>query len=89
MHQKCYNYALTNVLFGLCRSVGVIELFVILPNPYVGAPTCPFTPKVLQAMEHTPTLHSFVVYFGLIFESIKEIGNASKIIIFYYNVNFM
>jgi len=21
MHQKCFNYALTNLLFGLCRSV--------------------------------------------------------------------
>ncbi len=30
---KCYNYALTNLLFGLCRSVWVIELLVALLSP--------------------------------------------------------
>ncbi len=30
---KCSNYALTNLLFGLCRSVWVIELLVNLPSP--------------------------------------------------------
>jgi hypothetical protein len=25
VHQKCYNYALTNFLFGLCRSMGIID----------------------------------------------------------------
>jgi hypothetical protein len=31
--QKCSNYAVTNVLFSLCRSVWVIDLLVNLPNP--------------------------------------------------------
>jgi hypothetical protein len=30
---KCSNYALTNLLFGLCRSVWISELFVNLPSP--------------------------------------------------------
>jgi hypothetical protein len=30
---KCSNYALTNLLFGLCRSMWVSELLVNLPNP--------------------------------------------------------
>jgi hypothetical protein len=30
---KCSNYALTNLLFGLCRSVWMIEMFVNQPSP--------------------------------------------------------
>jgi hypothetical protein len=30
---KCSNYALTNLLFGLCKSVWVIQLLVNLPSP--------------------------------------------------------
>ncbi len=30
---KCSNYALTNLLFGLCRSVWISELLVNLPSP--------------------------------------------------------
>jgi hypothetical protein len=30
--QKCYNYALTNLLFGLCRSVWMIKLLLNLPS---------------------------------------------------------
>jgi hypothetical protein len=32
VHQKFSNYALTNLLFGLCRSVWVIDLLVIRPS---------------------------------------------------------
>jgi len=45
---KCSNYALTN-LFGLCRSMWVIELFVNLPSPHPWAPTRPSTPEMLRA----------------------------------------
>jgi hypothetical protein len=31
VHQKCSNYALINLLFGLCRSVLVIDLLITLP----------------------------------------------------------
>ncbi len=30
---KCFNYTLTNLLFGLCMSLWVIELIVNLPSP--------------------------------------------------------
>ncbi len=33
VHQKCSNYALTNLLFGLCTPMWIIDLLVICPNP--------------------------------------------------------
>ncbi len=33
---KCFNYTLTNLLFGLCRFVWVIKLLVNLPSPHLG-----------------------------------------------------
>ncbi len=33
VHQKCSHYALTNLLFGLCRFVWIIEPLVALPSP--------------------------------------------------------
>jgi hypothetical protein len=47
MHQKCSNYALTNLLFGLCKFVWVIDLFVTLLSPYHRALAHPSTPEVL------------------------------------------
>jgi hypothetical protein len=32
MHKKCSNYALINLLFGLCRSMWIIDLLVIHPS---------------------------------------------------------
>jgi hypothetical protein len=61
VHQKCYNYAQINLLFGLCWFMWIIDPLVTLPNPHPEVPTCPFTPKVLQAREHTPTPYPFVV----------------------------
>ncbi len=34
MHQKCSNYALTNLLFGLCKFVWIVDLLVSFPNPH-------------------------------------------------------
>ncbi len=59
---KLPSYALTNLLFGLWRSVWVIDLLVTLPSPYFGALVHPSTPEVLQAREHTPTFHSSIVF---------------------------
>jgi hypothetical protein len=75
---KCFNYALTNLLVGLCRSVWVIELLVNFPSPHPEAPARPFTLEVLQANEHAPNLFPSVVFtFGLVVGSIKELGGAS------------
>jgi hypothetical protein len=62
VHQKCSNYAITNLLFGLCRFVSVIDLLITLPNPYLITLARPSTPEMLRTMERTPTLHSFVVF---------------------------
>jgi len=74
VHQKCSNYALTNLLFGLRMSMWMIDLFLTRPSPHFGAPICPFTPEVLRAKEHILTLSSIVFTFGLAFESYKEFG---------------
>jgi hypothetical protein len=42
---KCSNYALTNLLFGLCKTVWVIELLVNLPNPISKLQHAPLPPK--------------------------------------------
>ncbi len=36
VHQKCFNYALTNLLFGLWRFVGIIDLLVSHPSHILG-----------------------------------------------------
>jgi len=78
VHQKCFNYTLTNLLFGLCRSMWLIDLLVIRPNPHPKALARPSTPKMLRAKEHIPTLYPCIVFsFGLILEFIKEFGGAS------------
>jgi hypothetical protein len=78
VHQKCSNYALTNLLFGLCRFVWIINLLVIRPNPHPGVPSCPSTPELLWAKTCSPTLYPSIVFtFGLVIESIKEFGGVS------------
>ncbi len=77
IHQKCFNYTLTNLLFGLCKSVWIIELLINLLSFHPRALAHPSTPNVLQAMEHAPTFPSVIFTFGLIVESIKELGGAS------------
>ncbi len=62
VHQKCSSSTLTNLLFGLCICMWVIDLLVTFPNPYPEALTHPSTLEVLQAKEHNPTPHSSVVF---------------------------
>ncbi len=45
MHQKCSNYSLTNLLFGLCTSVWVIDLLVTLPSPIPNLQHAPLPSK--------------------------------------------
>jgi hypothetical protein len=78
MHEKCFNYALINLLFNLCKSMLIINMFVTHPNPHLEATTRPFTPEVLQPKEHTLTPCYFVIFtFILAFESIQKFGGAS------------
>ncbi len=75
VHQKCSNYAQTSLLFGLCRSMWIIDLLVTCPSPHLEALAHPSTPEVLRAKECTLTPYPSVVFtFGLAIESIKEFG---------------
>jgi hypothetical protein len=59
MHQKCSKHALTNLLFGLCRSMWIIDPLIIHPSPHLGAPTCSSTHEVLWVRERTQLLSLF------------------------------
>jgi hypothetical protein len=77
MHQKCSNYSLTNLLFGLCRSMRIIDLLVTRFSPHPRALTRPSSPEVLWAKERALTLYPSVVFtFELIVESIKMFGGV-------------
>jgi hypothetical protein len=90
VHQKCPNYAITNLLFSLCRSMWIIDPLVTHPNPHPGAPTHPSTPNVLWARERTPTPYpSDIFTFGLVVESIKEFGGASYLNHMYRNMEMV
>jgi hypothetical protein len=55
----------------------IIDQFVILPSPHLGALAHPSTPKVLWAKERAPTPYLSVVFtFKLAVESMKEFGGA-------------
>jgi len=78
VHQKCSNYALINLLFGLCRSMWVIDLFVTLFSPHPEALPRPSTPKCYE-LKNIPQLLILSLFspFGFIVDSIKEFGGAS------------
>jgi hypothetical protein len=77
VHQKCSNYASTNLLFGLCRFVWIIDSLVTRPSPHFRALACPPTPEVLRTRECIPTLFSVVFTFELTFEFYEEFGGVS------------
>jgi hypothetical protein len=75
LHQKCSSYALTNLLFGLYRSVWVIELFVNLCSPHPGALARPSTFEVLRTKERAPIPFPSVVFiFGLAVSPSRSLG---------------
>ncbi len=79
MHQKCSNYALTNLLFGLCKFEWIIDPFITCPSPHPGTPTCLITPKVLWVRECTSTFYPSAIFtFGFTIESIKELEGSSS-----------
>jgi hypothetical protein len=60
VHQRCFSCTLTNSLFGLCRSVWIIDLLVNLPSPHPKASTCPSTPKCYE-LGSAPQLLFFMI----------------------------
>jgi hypothetical protein len=82
VHQKCSNNALTNLLFGLSRSMWIVNLFITHPNPHPKALAQLFTPKMLRAEEHASNFLSFRCFHRrLTFESIKELESVSCFIV--------
>ncbi len=59
VHQKCSTYALTNLLFGLCMLIWVIDLLVNLSNPHLGTPTRPSYPWNVVNQGTHPNSFSF------------------------------
>jgi len=76
VHQKCSNYALTNLLFNLRMFIWNIDFFVTRPNPHFGILTNPFHPQVLRTRECTPNPYFIIFIFELAFESFKEFRSA-------------
>jgi len=77
---KCFDYALTNLLFGLCRSVWVSELLINLPSPIIELQHTLLPPKCCELKSTPNSFPSIVFTFGLAIESIKELGGASLMI---------
>ncbi len=74
---KCFDYAITNLLFGLCRPVWVSKLLVNLPSLI---PELQHAPPQNAASQGTcPNSLLFQCFhFRLTFEPIKEFGSTSK-----------
>jgi hypothetical protein len=56
VHQRCSDYTLTNLLFGLCRSMWINDLLVNHSSPHLEATTGPSTLEVLWAKERAQLL---------------------------------
>ncbi len=77
VHQKCYNYALINVLFGLYMPVWTSLSFVLIPISEFQHAL--FILEVVRTKGRIPTPSPFVVFtFGFAFESYEEFGGASN-----------
>jgi hypothetical protein len=62
VHQKCFNYTLTNLLFGLCKFMWIIDPLVTCCSPHPKVPTCPFTLEVPRNMPQLLILLSFSLW---------------------------
>jgi hypothetical protein len=78
VHQKCSNYALTNLLFGLCRFIWILNPLVIHFSPHLEVLLRPSHPQVLWTKERALTIFFVVFIFKLAFESFKKFGGASS-----------
>jgi len=74
---KCSNYALTNLLFGLCKFMWVIQLLVNLPSPIPKLQHALLPPKCYKPKSVPQFLLLPLFTFGLIVESIKGLKGVS------------
>ncbi len=63
--QKCSNYILTNLLFGLCKSIWIIESLVTHLNPHPKVPTCPSYPRNVMSKGVDPNSLFHCFHFGI------------------------
>ncbi len=61
VHQKCSNYALSNLFFGLCKSVWVIEMLVNLLNHIPKLQHTSLPPKCYE-QKNVPQLPTFPLF---------------------------
>jgi hypothetical protein len=61
VHQKCSNYVVINLLFGLCRSVWIIDPLATHPSRIPKLQHCLYRWN-LQVKEHTPAPYLSVVF---------------------------
>jgi hypothetical protein len=74
---KCSNYTLTNFLFGLCKSVWVIEMLVNLPSSIPELQHAALPSKCYEPRSAPQFLLLSLFTFGFVVESIKELRGAS------------
>jgi hypothetical protein len=74
---KCSNYALTN-LFGLCRSVWMIELLINFLSPISEFQHAPLPSKCYEPGSAPQFFFLPLFTFGLMVESIKKLGGVSQ-----------
>jgi hypothetical protein len=77
--QKCWNYALTNVLFSLCKSKWVNKLLVILPNPSLELQHTLLPPKCYKPGNVPNSLLFRCSHFKFTFEFIQELRSTSNV----------
>jgi hypothetical protein len=62
MHQEFYNYALTNLLFGLCKPIWIVDSLVIFHSPYPRVLTCLFYPPKCCKLENASQLFFLLLF---------------------------
>jgi hypothetical protein len=77
MHQKCFSYASINLLFGLCKSIWIIDPLVTCPNPHPRALAHLFYPWNVMNQGAYPNFF-WCFHLGLAFEFFKEFWGASN-----------
>jgi len=85
---KCSNYAQTNLLFGLCRSMWMIKVLVNHSSPILELQHTLLSPKCYKP-GNTPKFRLLLLFtFEFVIESIKELGGASKSVVNFNPIHF-
>ncbi len=69
---KCYNYTLTNLLFGLCKFMWVSEVLANLPGPIPELQHVPLPRSAMNQGTHPNSFSFYCFTFGFIVESSRS-----------------